>query len=61
MMCRWTTRGAARMEMPGAKPRHEHFADRPVYDHGIRAWLRISSTTGSASGGRADARRSALV
>ena len=39
MMCRWTTRGAARMEMPGAKPRHEHFADRPVYDHGIRAWL----------------------
>ena len=39
MMCRWTTRGAARMEMPGAKQRHEHFADRPVYDHGIRAWL----------------------
>ena len=39
MMCRWTTRGAARMEMPGAKPRHEHFADRPAYDHGIRAWL----------------------
>ena len=39
MMCRWTTRGHARMEMPGAKPRHEHFADRPVYDHGIRAWL----------------------
>ena len=39
MMCRWTTRGAARMEMPGARPRHEHFADRPVYDHGIRAWL----------------------
>jgi GMP synthase (glutamine-hydrolysing) len=39
MMCRWTTRGAARMELPGAKQRHEHFADRPVYDHGIRAWL----------------------
>lgn len=39
MMCRWTTRGHARMELPGAKPRHEHFADRPVYDHGIRAWL----------------------
>ena len=39
MMCRWTTRGAARMELPGAKPRHEHFADRPAYDHGIRAWL----------------------
>jgi len=39
MMCRWTTRGAARMDMPGAKKRAEHFADRPVYDHGIRAWL----------------------
>jgi GMP synthase (glutamine-hydrolysing) len=39
MMCRWTTRGAARMELPGAKKRHEHFADRPVYDHGIRRWL----------------------
>lgn len=39
MMCRWTTRGAARMDMPGAKQRAEHFADRPVYDHGIRAWL----------------------
>jgi GMP synthase (glutamine-hydrolysing) len=39
MMCRWTTRGAARMELPGTKQRHEHFADRPVYDHGIRAWL----------------------
>ena len=39
MMCRWTTRGHARMELPGAKQRHEHFADRPVYDHGIRAWL----------------------
>jgi GMP synthase (glutamine-hydrolysing) len=39
MMCRWTTRGAARMELPCAKKRAEHFADRPVYDHGIRAWL----------------------
>jgi GMP synthase (glutamine-hydrolysing) len=39
MMCRWTTRGAARMDMPGAKKRHEHFADRPVYDHGVRRWL----------------------
>ena len=27
------------MELPGAKPRDAHFADRPVYDHGIRAWL----------------------
>jgi len=39
MMCRWTTRGVARMEMPGAHPRHRHFADRPVYDPAVRAWL----------------------
>lgn len=39
MMCRWTTRGHSRMELPGAKPREEHFADRPIYDPAIRAWL----------------------
>src|SRR5262249_728251 len=39
MMCRWTTRGHARMEMPGAKGRAAHFAERPVYDHAIRTWL----------------------
>jgi GMP synthase (glutamine-hydrolysing) len=39
MMCRWTTRGHARMETPGAKPRAEHFADRPVYDPAVRNWL----------------------
>ena len=39
MMCRWTTRGHARMEMPGAKQRAAHFAERPVYDPAIRAWL----------------------
>ena len=39
MMCRWTTRGHARMEMPGAKQRAAHFAERPVYDQAIRTWL----------------------
>ncbi len=39
MMCRWTTRGHARLELPGAKQRAEHFADRPVYDPAVRAWL----------------------
>ncbi len=39
MMCRWTTRGQARMEMPGARQRAEHYADRPVYDPAIRRWL----------------------
>jgi GMP synthase (glutamine-hydrolysing) len=39
MMCRWTTRGYARMELPGAKKRDAHFAERPVYDVAIRKWL----------------------
>jgi GMP synthase (glutamine-hydrolysing) len=39
MMCRWTTRGHARMELPGAQPRTEHYADRPVYDPAVRRWL----------------------
>jgi GMP synthase (glutamine-hydrolysing) len=39
MMCRWTTRGHARMELPGAKKRAAHFAERPVYDLAIRTWL----------------------
>lgn len=39
MMCRWTTRGHERLLLPGAKPRIEHFTDRPVYDRAIRAWL----------------------
>ncbi len=39
MMCRWTVRGAARLALPGAKPRAEHFADRAVYDWSIRSWL----------------------
>jgi GMP synthase (glutamine-hydrolysing) len=39
MMHRWTTRGHVRLEMPGAKPRAQHFADREVYDFSARAWL----------------------
>jgi len=39
MMCRWTTRGVARMELPGARPRLTHFEDRLVYDPAVRAWL----------------------
>ena len=39
MMCRWTTRGHARMELPNAKPRIAHFQDRPAYDFAIRAWM----------------------
>ena len=41
MMHRWTTRGHERMQLPGAKPRDSHFADRAVYDYSARAWLSI--------------------
>jgi len=41
MMHRWTTRGENRLEMPGAKPRAAHFADRDVYDYIARAWLSL--------------------
>jgi GMP synthase (glutamine-hydrolysing) len=41
MMHKWTTRGHDRMELPGAKPRHSHFADRAVYDYSARAWLSV--------------------
>jgi GMP synthase (glutamine-hydrolysing) len=41
MMHRWTTSGHERMSLPGAKPRHEHFADRAVYDYSARAWLTV--------------------
>jgi GMP synthase (glutamine-hydrolysing) len=41
MMHRWTTHGHERMELPGARPRHTHFADRAVYDYSARAWLDV--------------------
>ena len=40
-MCRWTTHGHARLDLPGAKPRHSHFADHAVYDFSARAWLDV--------------------
>jgi len=39
MMCRWTARGAARMELPGARPWAAHFEGRAVHDPAVRAWL----------------------
>jgi len=39
MMCRWTTRGAARLELPNAQPRDQHFDGRMVHDMKTRAWL----------------------
>jgi GMP synthase (glutamine-hydrolysing) len=40
MMHRWTTRGCERLGMPGARPRHHHFADRAIHDVAERAWLK---------------------
>jgi GMP synthase (glutamine-hydrolysing) len=40
MMHRWTTRGDARLQLPGARPRHHHFDDRAVHDTTERAWLK---------------------
>jgi GMP synthase (glutamine-hydrolysing) len=37
MMHCWTALG--NMDLPGARPRHTHFADRAVYDVIERAWL----------------------
>jgi GMP synthase (glutamine-hydrolysing) len=40
MMHRWTTRGCERLDLPGARERHHHFADRAVHDVNERAWLK---------------------
>lgn len=39
MLYRWTTRGAARMELPGAQARREHFEGRGLHDVHILRWL----------------------
>ncbi|QFT29658.1 glutamine amidotransferase [Labrenzia sp. THAF82] len=39
MMVRWTTKGAPRMELPGAQQRRDHFAGRLVYDPAVKRWL----------------------
>ena len=40
MMRRWTTRGHARLELPGARPCRDHFTDRAVHDVSELAWLK---------------------
>ncbi len=39
MMVRWTTRAAARMALPGARNRRDHFAGRFVFDPPVKQWL----------------------
>src|SRR5947207_9963445 len=40
MMYRWTARGHARLDLPGAHPRHHHFAHPAVHDVTEHAWLK---------------------
>jgi GMP synthase (glutamine-hydrolysing) len=40
MLYRWTTRGHARMSLPGARKRSDHFSGRAVYDAPVKDWLR---------------------
>jgi GMP synthase (glutamine-hydrolysing) len=53
MMCRWLMRGQARLALPGARPRAEHFADRAAYDFGVRTWLAAFLSHWLACGGTA--------
>lgn len=39
MLNRWTTRGAARLDLPGAQPRRAHFDGRGRFDAMTRRWL----------------------
>jgi len=39
MMCRWTTRGHARMALPNAQQRDAHFEGRLLHDAACKAWL----------------------
>jgi GMP synthase (glutamine-hydrolysing) len=39
MMYRWLVRGAKRLELPGARPRADHIADRAVHDRASLNWL----------------------
>ncbi|MCT8268610.1 glutamine amidotransferase [Afifella sp. JA880] len=39
MACRWTVRGAERMNLPGARPRPDHMAKWFRYDPPVRRWL----------------------
>jgi GMP synthase (glutamine-hydrolysing) len=40
MMCRWTVRAAARLELPGARPAEEHLEGWRLHDRAVDAWIR---------------------
>jgi GMP synthase (glutamine-hydrolysing) len=39
MICRWTTRGAERLNRPGARPAHEHLHGWFQHDRAVSHWL----------------------
>jgi GMP synthase (glutamine-hydrolysing) len=39
MMHRWTVKGGARCELPGARPPFEHIEGRALYDGAVKSWL----------------------
>ncbi len=39
MMCRWTTRAHARLELPGAHPREAHLEGWRLHDAAVARWL----------------------
>ncbi len=39
MMCKWTVKGAQRMELPGAQNRAEHLSGRMIHDAPVQKWL----------------------
>ncbi|MBL8590228.1 MAG: glutamine amidotransferase [Methylobacteriaceae bacterium] len=39
MMCRWTTRAHQRLELPGARPQHEHLDGWRLHDAAVARWI----------------------
>lgn len=39
MMHRWTVKASARLKLPGAKHRKDHFHSRPIFDPAVERWL----------------------
>jgi len=62
MICRWTTRGAERLDRPGAQPRPDHLEGWLRYDRAVALWLEAMLPAwleGGIAGG--EARAPALI
>ena len=53
MVHRWTTKGAERLELPGAQPREAHIMGRLMYDDQVDSWLEAFLDSWLASDTRA--------